>query len=201
MSSAPRAAPSSWNCTPTTPTLSEALAETVTGPVTVAPEVGEVMTTVGGVLSLNTVTVTSGEGHQTPSTSCATALKVWVPLLAGTVFQGIEYGAPLSAAPRLAPSSWNWTRWTVRRPMMLTLASTWVVPPTVEPDVGKVTVTTRLPTSWARAGGGEAHVQARTTARAAERVILAWSVSVLGLLTPGPLIQRRIGIRGPTTIR
>ena len=49
------------------------------------------------------------------------------------------------------------TRYVLRQTMMLTLASTWVVPPTVEPDVGKVTVTTRLPTSWAKAGGGEAH--------------------------------------------
>src|SRR2546427_11958971 len=57
VSSAPRAAPSSWNWTPTTPTLSEALAETVMLPVTVAPEVGAVMATVGAVVS-GTVTVT-----------------------------------------------------------------------------------------------------------------------------------------------
>src|SRR2546428_3219074 len=38
--SAPRLAPSRRNCTPATPTLSEALAATVTGPVTVAPEAG-----------------------------------------------------------------------------------------------------------------------------------------------------------------
>src|SRR5437867_11846004 len=38
VSSAPRLAPSSLNCTPTTPTLSEALAETVTAePKTAAP--------------------------------------------------------------------------------------------------------------------------------------------------------------------
>src|SRR5437899_3356374 len=51
VSSAPRLAPSSLNCTPTTPALSEALAETVTVPETIAPEVGAVIETVGGVVS------------------------------------------------------------------------------------------------------------------------------------------------------
>src|SRR5205809_7047992 len=49
--SAPRLAPSSRNCTPATPTLSEALAVTVTVPDTVWPLLGEVMLTVGGVVS------------------------------------------------------------------------------------------------------------------------------------------------------
>src|SRR6266436_2656665 len=49
--SAPSAAPSSRNCTPATPTLSEAVAVTVTTPDTVAPELGAVMLTVGGVVS------------------------------------------------------------------------------------------------------------------------------------------------------
>src|SRR5437899_6851383 len=49
--SAPRFWPSSLNCTPTTPTLSEAVAETVVVPETVEPERGEVMLTVGGVVS------------------------------------------------------------------------------------------------------------------------------------------------------
>src|SRR5881296_1638411 len=49
--SAPRLAPSRRNCTPATPTLSEALAATVTGPVTVAPEAGALNDTVGGVVS------------------------------------------------------------------------------------------------------------------------------------------------------
>src|SRR3989442_1790108 len=49
--SAPRLAPSSLNCTPTTPTLSVALAETVIVPETVAPATGAVSATVGGVVS------------------------------------------------------------------------------------------------------------------------------------------------------
>src|SRR5205809_44567 len=51
VASTPRLAPSSLNCTPTTPTLSEALAVTVTLPATVAPAVGAVIETVGRVLS------------------------------------------------------------------------------------------------------------------------------------------------------
>src|SRR5438128_1534497 len=51
VSSVPRLAPSSLNCTPTTPTLSEAVAETVTVPETVAPLAGAVIATVGVVVS------------------------------------------------------------------------------------------------------------------------------------------------------
>ena len=51
VSSAPRSAPSSRNCTPTTPTLSDALAVTFTEPDTVAPAAGAVSATVGGTLS------------------------------------------------------------------------------------------------------------------------------------------------------
>ncbi len=61
------------------------------------------------------------------------------------VFQETEYGAELSRAPRLAPSSWNWTLETVREPMMLTLALTVVVSLTVAPELGDLTVTIRLP--------------------------------------------------------
>src|SRR6266853_2528230 len=62
---------STRNCTPTTPTLSEALAVTVPVPFTVAPSFGAVILTVGGVVSpegggggggaLETVTVTGAE--------------------------------------------------------------------------------------------------------------------------------------------
>ena len=51
VSSAPRLAPSRRNCTPATPTLSDALAVTFTEPDTVAPAAGAVRATVGGVLS------------------------------------------------------------------------------------------------------------------------------------------------------
>src|SRR5437660_12461273 len=51
VSSAPRAAPLSRNCTPATPTLSVALAVTATVPATLEPAAGAVMATVGGVVS------------------------------------------------------------------------------------------------------------------------------------------------------
>ena len=49
--SLPRFDPSSMNWTPTTPMLSEALAETVIVPETVAPDEGAVRETVGRVVS------------------------------------------------------------------------------------------------------------------------------------------------------
>src|SRR5947208_1016940 len=53
VSSAPRLAPSSLNCTPATPTLSVALAETVTDePDTVALFAGALKETAGGVESV-----------------------------------------------------------------------------------------------------------------------------------------------------
>src|SRR5437016_5603598 len=79
VSSAPRLAPSSLNCTPTTPTLSVALAETVIVPATEAPAVGAVSETVGGALS--TVTLTTAEVAVFPAASRATAVRVWAPLV------------------------------------------------------------------------------------------------------------------------
>src|SRR5712692_5677262 len=52
VSSAPMSMPSYLNCTPTTPTSSEALAVIGTVPQSVAPDGGETMATVGGVVSL-----------------------------------------------------------------------------------------------------------------------------------------------------
>ena len=137
---------------------------------------------------MKTVNVTGSEGHQMPSTSSATALKVWDPLLAGNVFHATEYGAVASADPRLLPSSWNWTRWTVRRPMMVTFALTAIVPPTVDPDVGDVMVTTRLPApgSCARAGVGEAHVQAKIPASAVTHAIVARKLPDLRVICASP---------------
>src|SRR3954470_4860865 len=51
VSSAPRFAPSTLNCTPATPTLSAAVALTVTVPDTVVPPAGPLIVTVGGVVS------------------------------------------------------------------------------------------------------------------------------------------------------
>ena len=111
VSSAPRLAPSSLNCTPATPTLSAAFAATATlAPDTVAPVVGAVIDTVGGVVSaLLTVTLTAAEVAVLPAASRATAVSVCAPLVAVVLFQVIEYGAVVTSAPRLAPSSLNCT--------------------------------------------------------------------------------------------
>src|SRR5207253_1077092 len=61
--------------------------------------------TEGGVVSLNTVTVTGAEVVRLPAASRATAVRVCEPLLAVVVFQETEYGAAASSTPRLAPSS------------------------------------------------------------------------------------------------
>src|SRR5690242_12665750 len=87
VSSAPRFTPSSWNCTPATPTLSLALAETVIEPETVAALAGAEMETEGGVVSgLETVTVTE-ELAVLPAASRAVAVRVCAPGVAVVVFQ------------------------------------------------------------------------------------------------------------------
>src|SRR5436190_875047 len=53
-----------------------------------------------------------------PSESLATAVSVCEPLLAVVVSQGTEYGAVVSSAPRLLPSSLNCTPATVRAPTL-----------------------------------------------------------------------------------
>ncbi len=90
MSSAPRSAPSSLNWTPATPSLSEALAVTAMVPETVEPDEGDVMLTVGGEVSLKTVTVTALEVVVFPAASRARAVRVWEPLPAAVVFQETE---------------------------------------------------------------------------------------------------------------
>jgi hypothetical protein len=118
--------------------LSEALAETVMVPETVAPELGDVMLTVGAVVS-GTVTLTDAEVAVLPAASRATALRVWVPTEAVAVFHATEYGAVVSSAPRLAPSSRNWTPATPT--LSEALAETVIVPETVAPALGEVMLT------------------------------------------------------------
>ncbi len=99
---------SSLNWTLVTPTLSEAVALTVTVPDTMAAEAGEVMATVGGVVSgggLLTVTVMGAEVALLPEVSVAMAVSVCVALVAAVVFQDEENGEVVTAEPRLTPSS------------------------------------------------------------------------------------------------
>src|SRR3954469_4588563 len=86
VSAAPRLVPSTRNCTLVTPRSSPALALIATvAPDTVAPAAGAVIETVGG-LPLSTVTATALEVVVLPSLSRATAVTLWVPAEAGSVF-------------------------------------------------------------------------------------------------------------------
>src|SRR5262245_38118808 len=102
------------------------------------------MVTVGGVKSLDVVTVTGSDVHSPPAVSRATAVKTCEPLLVVRVFHEIEYGNEVSSSPRLAPSSLNCTPATMSVPLRTTSALTGIVPLTVDPEVGDVIVTTRL---------------------------------------------------------
>src|SRR5262249_46923905 len=127
----------SLNWTPTTPTLSDAFAVTLTVDLTVAPFAGDVMPTAGGLLS--TVTVTTEEVAVLPAASRATAVKVCEPLLAVVVFHETAYGAVVSPAPSLAASSLNWTP--TRPTLSEAFAVTLIVELTVAPFAGDVMLT------------------------------------------------------------
>src|SRR5688572_9375403 len=89
--------------------------------------------------ALLTVTVTPAEVRVLPAASRATAVIVWLPLVAVVVFHDVAYGAVVSSAPRLFPSSLNWTPTTPT--LSLALADAVIVPDTVAPPAGAVTDT------------------------------------------------------------
>src|SRR3989454_150472 len=118
------------------PTLSAALADTVIVPETVAPEIGAVTETVGGVVSLLATVTWTPAVAVFPAASRATAVREGVPFGTAVVFQAKVYGAPVSSAPRLAPSNFNWTPATPTSSEAA--AATLTVPDTVVPVVGAV---------------------------------------------------------------
>src|SRR5439155_3411576 len=127
------------NCPPRMPTLSVALAETVTVPAIEAPATGAVMETAGGVVSgtgLLTVTFTAAVVAELPAASLATALTLWLPFALTVVFQDIEYGAVVTSAPRFTPSSLNCTP--TMPTLSMALAETVTVPATEAPATGAV---------------------------------------------------------------
>lgn len=86
----PTSTPSTVNRTRTTPTLSDALAEIVTFPLTTAPEAGAVRLTVGRVVSVDTlltVTVMADDVATFPAASRATAARTCEPFDAVEVAQ------------------------------------------------------------------------------------------------------------------
>ncbi len=76
-------------------------------PATLVPLPGAVITTVGAVRSLATVTVTVAAVPVPPLVSRATAVRKCVPLVAAVVSQLTANGLAVSSAPRLIPSSRN----------------------------------------------------------------------------------------------
>src|SRR6185436_7225910 len=130
------------NCTPATPTLSVAVAETVTAaPDTVAPAAGAVIATVGAVVSaLLTVTLTAADVVVLPAASRATAVNVCRPLAVIVVFHVCVWGMAVSSAPRLMPSSLNCTPATPTLSVAVAEIVT-AVPDTVAPAAGAVIAT------------------------------------------------------------
>src|SRR5690606_8587194 len=174
VSGAPRFTPLSVNCTETTPTLSDALTETVTVPLTVAPAAGAVKLTDGRSVSrqrlplplpplplpplppvlLLTVTVTGAGLAVLPAASRATARIVCVPLATVVVFQLIWYGALVSSLPTGLPSTVNQTLLTPT--LSVADAASVTVPLSVLPAAGEASVTAGGAVSAAGGGAAEA---------------------------------------------
>ena len=104
VSSDPTFEPSTLNCTPTTATLSDAVAATLAVPDTVAPADGLVSPTDGAVVSagggggavgLATVILCS-RLEDFPAESCAVTRRTWVPFDDLVVSHGVSYGAAVS---------------------------------------------------------------------------------------------------------
>ena len=137
MTAGPILAPSNRNCTAVMPTLSAAVAVTViTPPLIYAGFVGAVIETAGGVVSIVTGTLAAAVF---PAVSVATTLKVCDPLATPALFQETLYAgpAPVTTAPRFAPSSLNCTP--VTPALSVAVAVTVITPPlTYEPFAGAV---------------------------------------------------------------
>jgi hypothetical protein len=138
VSAEPTFAPSTWNCTLATATLSEAVAFTVIVPLTVALFDGEVIETAGGVVSelLLTVTFTPALVVAFPAASLATAVSVWLPLATDLVLHEKLYGELVSADPTFPPSTCNCTLATPT--LSEAVAFTVIVPFTVALFAGEV---------------------------------------------------------------
>src|SRR3954470_802228 len=128
------------NRTPTTATLSDAVAVNATVPLTVALAAGgDPNATVGGVAStFVTVTAVAADGGVLPAASRAPAVNVWTPFGTAVVFHDTENGDALSVA-RKTPSSRNWM--IVRATLSEAVAVTATVPLTVALLAGAVNVT------------------------------------------------------------
>jgi hypothetical protein len=115
---------------------------TATVPETVAPPAGEVIATVGGVVSfvvLSTVTVIAALVVEFPALSVATALIVWLPFDSVVEFNTYAYGAAVKLVPTFPPSTRNCT---LAIPTLSeAVAVTFTLPESLAPPAGEVTVT------------------------------------------------------------
>src|SRR5256885_8187178 len=91
------------------------------------------------------------------------------PLLEVVVFQGTEYGAAVTSAPALTPSSWSCTPATPAEVLVVTV----IVPPTVAPDAGDVILTV----------GAAAAEEATPTNRLSRFAVVCW---MRGSTNPSP---------------
>jgi hypothetical protein len=104
-------------------------------PETVAPEVGDEMDTVGGVVTVFLMVIETGAlAVVFASALLATAVSEWLPLESVVVFSERLKGALVTVAPIVLPSTLNCT--------LVVFADTFVetsmVPETVSPEVGEV---------------------------------------------------------------
>ena len=108
VTAAPELLPSTLNCTLVV--FAETLVATLMAPETVAPEAGDVMDTVGGVVVVFlTVIDTAALVAVCAAALLATAVSEWVPLESVAVFSERLKGALVTAAPELLPSTLNCT--------------------------------------------------------------------------------------------
>ena len=145
VTAAPALLPSTLNCTLVV--FAETFVVIVMVPETVAPEVGEVMETVGGT-ALLTLMETATLVTVCPAAVLALAVSEWLPLLSVVVLSEKLNGALVTAAPALLPSTLNCT--------LVVFAETFVVivmvPETVAPEVGEVMETNGAELlTWGRA--------------------------------------------------
>src|SRR5437773_42809 len=108
-------------------------------PATEAPAVGAASETVGGEVGRATLRAGEVVALVLPAGSRARAVRVWAASVAVVVFQETAYGAAVASAPRLAPSSLNWTPTTPT--LSVALAETVIVPATEAPAVGAASET------------------------------------------------------------
>src|SRR6185436_13367375 len=107
----------------------------------------------GGGAAFETVTVTGDEVAVDPDVFLATAVSVCEPFASVVVFNDAEYGAVVSSAPRLPPSSLNCTPATPT--LSVAVAETAIVADTVAPFAGALIDTA------GGAGGGAGEPEAR----------------------------------------